>query len=235
MRYLKTLLLISIVLITFISQSTYSQNINGQIVYSAEFNMDNSKSLSMDSDKLLYILSFSSNESIFKKQDVLVNENDKKLGLVTIFAGNGIFYSNVKANERINQKEYYGELFLVDYPLIKWELTQEEKMIGKYSCLKATAVKYFKNRKGITKEREVVAWYTTEIPVNFGPKEYDNLPGLILELQEGNLTFSALKIELNLDSLVINKPIEGKKVSSEEYENIVKKLTQDFMKKHQNN
>ena len=137
MRYLKTLLLISIVLITFISQSTYSQNINGQIVYSAEFNMDNSKSLSMDSDKLLYILSFSSNESIFKKQDVLVNENDKKLGLVTIFAGNGIFYSNVKANERINQKEYYGELFLIDTPLINWTLTQEKKMIGEYSCFKA--------------------------------------------------------------------------------------------------
>lgn len=100
MRYLKSLLLIGIVLITIISHGAYSQNINGQIVYSAEFNLDNSKSLSMDSDKLLYILSFSSNESIFKKQDVLVNENDKKLDLVTIFAGNGSFYSNVKANER---------------------------------------------------------------------------------------------------------------------------------------
>lgn len=232
MKYLNSWKLLSMFLITFFVQKTYNQNLNGQIIYSAEFKTDKGMPSTIKLDKILYALSFSNNESIFKKQDVLLNDNKGKLDLVTIFAGNGIFYTNVSSNERINQKEYYGELFLIDTPLINWTLTQEKKMIGKYSCFKATAVKYIKNRKGIVKEREVTAWYTPQISMNYGPKEYNNLPGLILELQEGNLTFLAIKIELDIDSLIINKPKAGKKVTLEGYEDIVKKMTQDFIQKH---
>ncbi len=216
----------------FFIKKSYGQNVNGRIIYAAEFITNKNLPSTISRDRINYVLSFNKSESVFKKQIDLKNENENKLDMVTIFAGNGVFYNNFKTSTRLNQKEYYGELFLINTPLINWTLTNEEKMIGNYSCFKATAVKYIKTRKGLIKERKIVAWFSPQISANFGPKEYNNLPGLILELQEGNLIFSAIKIELNIDSIKIVKPTRGKKVSLNEYDVIVKKMTQDFIRKH---
>jgi GLPGLI family protein len=54
----------------------------------------------------------------------------------------------------------------------KWNLQNETKKIGKFTCNKATA-KF--------RGREYIAWYTTEIPLPYGPWKLQGLPGLILE------------------------------------------------------
>ena len=60
-------------------------------------------------------------------------------------------------------------------PIIKWNLKYKEtKKIGKYSCKKATAV---------FRGTDIVAYYTTEIPVSVGPFKFNGLPGLILEVK----------------------------------------------------
>ena len=74
-------------------------------------------------------------------------------------------------------------------------------------------------------ERKVIAWYTPEIPYNFGPKDYNGLPGLILELQEDNLLISASKISIKLkEKKLIKTPTQGKKVTLREYDSIVKAI-----------
>jgi GLPGLI family protein len=75
-------------------------------------------------------------------------------------------------------------------------------------------------------KRNVVAWYCPKIPVSFGPKGYGDLPGLILELEEKNITFGAKKITLNPTNIIIEKPSKYKIVSEIEYEKMVDKSMQ---------
>lgn len=242
MKILKVIKIIIVVGFLFISNNMFSQFSKGKIVYSAEFNINSTKSnnvrkkskINVDNiikrqDKSLYNLTFMETESLFQKEKVLKSDENRGLNLVAIFAGEGIFYTNLELKENLNQKEFIGELFLIENPLVDWTLTQETKQIGSYSCYKAKAIKYIETRKGDKKERVVTAWYTPQIPVNFGPNEYNGLPGLILELSEGNLTFSATKIVLNTESKVtIHKPKKGRKVTLEEYNKIVKKMSTDL-------
>ena len=78
---------------------------------------------------------------------------------------------------------------------LQWNLINEQKVINGYTCFKATQQKQLKLKK-TDRTYLVVAWYCPAIPIGNGPKEFGNLPGLILELQDGKITFLASKIEL---------------------------------------
>lgn len=70
--------------------------------------------------------------------------------------------------------------------------------------------------------KEIVAWYTPEIPVSNGPGEYWGLPGLILEVSAGNTAILCSKIIINpKDKIEIEAPKKGKVVSQEEYDEIM--------------
>ncbi|WP_240614833.1 GLPGLI family protein [Polaribacter filamentus] len=71
--------------------------------------------------------------------------------------------------------------------------------MGTYTCYKATYTKEIENTtmsivNGETKEvknKETIvttAWYTTQIAISNGPKDYQGLPGLILEINDGKNT-----------------------------------------------
>src|SRR5690606_32559800 len=66
-----------------------------------------------------------------------------------------------------------GRDYLLDeeMPELDWEILEDTKDIGGYICQKAVA-----NFKG----RVYEAWFTTEIPMPFGPWKLQGLPGLIL-------------------------------------------------------
>jgi GLPGLI family protein len=74
-------------------------------------------------------------------------------------------------------------------------------------------------------EREIVAWFTNDIPVAAGPSKYGTLPGMILkmDINDGNITFTATEIEVRLlEKGEIKEPKRGKEVTREEYDAIVK-------------
>ncbi len=71
-----------------------------------------------------------------------------------------------------------------------WKLYKEVKIIANYKCHKATT-----NFRG----RKYVAWYTTDIPVNFGPWKFKGLPGLILEV-----TDKSKEVLIQLTNLSLN-------------------------------
>jgi GLPGLI family protein len=180
-----------------------------------------------DPGKANFTLLFNTNASTFK-EDKYLKTNDKKFNLVKILSGGGSYYTNKTTKKILNQSESFGEVFLIELPPIKWILTQERKKIGKYTCYKATTTKLVENRKGIT-TNNIIAWYAPKINVNYGPQEYGGLPGLILELRQGNLQCLATEIALNLkENVVCKQPTRGKKVTLEEHKKIMKDLDSKF-------
>jgi GLPGLI family protein len=70
---------------------------------------------------------------------------------------------------------------------MKWALVNDTMTIMGYPCFKATT-KY--------RGRNYTAWYTTEIPMSYGPLKFGGLPGLIINLSEEKAIFN-LNAELS--------------------------------------
>jgi GLPGLI family protein len=64
-----------------------------------------------------------------------------------------------------------------ELPKIDWIITSDNQKIGNFVCTKATAE---------FRGRNYTAWFTTEIPLPFGPWKLHGLPGLILEAYDTN-------------------------------------------------
>lgn len=221
-----------------ISLNIFSQS--GEIIYEAEIiPIDFESKLKSDTisetqkaslraifknqPKVLYQLVFNKNESFFEKSQTMDDAN-RSLNFAESKVGKGVFYTNRPKKLIINQKFYSGEDFLISVPPFEWKLTQETKKIGNYVCYKATTIKHVESRNG-KMQRAVTAWYTTQIPYNYGPKDYNGLPGLILELQEDNLLINATKITIQpTKKKIIEKPSIGQEVNQQEFDSIVKKL-----------
>ncbi|QMU66720.1 MAG: GLPGLI family protein [Flavobacteriaceae bacterium] len=180
--------------------------------------------------KANFKLRFNKNASVFK-EDKKLKINERKINLIKIMIGKGVFYTDKNAKKIVHQKEAFGELFLIDVPKVKWNLTQETKKIGNYICYKANTEKEGENKRG-TFVKKITAWYTPELPVNYGPKDYFGLPGLIIELREGPLLYRASEINISLKkNIQIQKPTKGKKVTLEQYNDIAKEMIHNYHKR----
>lgn len=83
-----------------------------------------------------------------------------------------------------------------------------------YECMKATTTH---------NDKDIVAWFAPQIPMQVGPRKYGHLPGAILMLSEedGKVEIMATKVTLDEQSEEVKKPTKGKKVTSEEYEKVI--------------
>jgi GLPGLI family protein len=238
--------ILSIIVLIFLSNVAIGQNtFNGTVTYEAKLkkiNIDEELKGKNISDEIKqhllneinntksinYILKFTKTESKFIKEDVLEVKQSSKV--LEILAGRGEFYSNPNSKIILEEKETLGSDFLISYPLIEWKLTNESKKIGDYLCYKAISAIKVENSTGI-QSKGIIAWYTTKIPVHFGPNRFCGLPGLILELQSGKLVYKALKIELNSKKEIkIKKPTKGKKITTKELNILARKLREDRRK-----
>jgi GLPGLI family protein len=79
----------------------------------------------------------------------------------------------------------------------------------------------------------ITAWYTPEIPVNQGPEKYWGLPGLILEVNDGQTTILCSKIILNpKNKAVIIASRKGKVISQKDYDELVIKKMKEFRERN---
>ncbi len=188
-----------------------------------------------------YILTFNKEESVYREDEELSSPQPQmSTGGVMIKAlgggGSDILYKNTKESSFVNQNELLGKMFLIKDQLEtrEWKLESDTKNIGEYSCYKATFTEEVEimeanfgddskddEPKTRTETRTVTAWYTPQIPVSNGPEQYQGLPGLILELNDGNQQIVCSKIVLNPeDKVTIKKPTQGKEVNQEEFDQI---------------
>lgn len=123
-------------------------------------------------------------------------------------------YNDNSRKERISSIKYYGETFLISERLepIEWQIMQETKKIDSYNVKRAEAV---------VDGRNVIVWFTDEIPISAGPSYYMGLPGLILQAQFGKRLITATKIEPLGEGISIAAPTEGQKYSRAEYHQLI--------------
>lgn len=93
-----------------------------------------------------FILNFNKTASIYKEEEKLEASTQGGGGfrMMSSFAGGGgTFYKNVKDKQYINDKDFMGKEFLVKDSLtsLAWKMEAETRVIGGYTCYKATAVK----------------------------------------------------------------------------------------------
>lgn len=129
----------------------------------------------------------------------------------------------LKVSREMDNKLY---LIKVDFTKINWNLTRETKVI-----------KGFNVKKAIYEEGDLLleAWYATEIKSKCGPDNYNNLPGLILEMRKSfktvpdqYMTYKLESIQLDI-SLKFTEPNKGKLINQEEF----KKLESEYKKRVQ--
>lgn len=238
------------IFILFFSLGLCSQNTKGQASYVVKISTNNdffkdrkvpeqAKQRFMEMQSKLsvknYVLAFDKETSLFveieeEEEQAPGDDRGRRRGgfmrMMMSSQNSGTIYKNALENKLVAQKEIYGKQFLIkdDLPKLDWVMDNEIKMIGNYTCFKATTklTKEVENEEGEkeTIEIPITAWYTIEVPVNQGPDMYWGLSGLILELHEGSgKVFICSKIQFGGEEEVeIKAPTKGKKISLEKYE-----------------
>ena len=234
---MKKLIIILTALLPF---SVFAQNTEGEVAYDEKVNLhisvseENEQIRAMLPEHQIFkkVLYFNEGESLYKDVPRSEEEGDQ-----TVEGGDGNFkfvmkmtapdnktYKNLADNKKVDQQEFMGKKFLIVDKTDKyeWKLTGEQKMILDYPCMRATYQ---------DTTREVEAWFTPQIPVSTGPGSYGQLPGLILELSidGGKRTITATEVKLGpLEKGVMEKPTNGKKVTQEEFKQIVEEKTKEM-------
>ena len=196
------------------------------------------------------LLTFNKNEALF--EEVVALEKPKPMqggmSISVSMSGDGDKYMNTKDKISYTEEDIFGDEFVIkdSLPKIAWQITNETKIIGDYNCVKATYIEpvskndleayeryqektkngkpsFFEMKK--PEPKTITAWYTSEIPVSFGPNGVWGLPGLILQLENENYIYFCTKVSIkNNETVKIKIPNSGKVISKKEYEKYEKKM-----------
>lgn len=202
--------------------------------------------LTNESHRQTYTLKFTKNESHYKREEKLTKPNflELKGAMVVVHPPSlNIYYKNFDNNSYTRQVEIEDKKFLIkdSIPNQEWQLTSETKNIGNYTCYKAvlkdSVIEMKTNEDGLLEENvknmTITAWYTPQIPVSNGPREFGGLPGLILEINDGELTLICSKIVMNPEKrFKIKKPRKGKVITNAKYLGIQKKKREEALERN---
>lgn len=144
-----------------LSLSAFSQkDFQGKAIYQSKttINMDDwgGQKMSPERKKMImdriknrlektYILTFNKIESSYKEEEKLESPTaggGRFGGMMSSFTP-GTQYKNIKDGAFLQDQEFFGKQFLIKDELekLEWKISGETKQIGKYMCMKATAMK----------------------------------------------------------------------------------------------
>lgn len=247
---LKNSLFLLLLFINFIQ----AQEFQGRAIYiSKQFNnvVFDTKSMSDEKVKALnekinkmfektFVLNFNKAESIYQQEQKLKETGSRGSTFASELEGE--LYKNNQTKKYLKAEEFANKNYIISDVLknYNWDLTQESKKIGGYTCYKAISitkvtkkelqeyevekVKQSKNKTSFfnlekPKDKIITVWYNPEIPVSHGPNQYWGLPGLIMEVFENNLIILCSKVILNpKDKKSIKAPKNGKIISQNAYD-----------------
>ena len=193
----------------------HAQQKQGKVTYErvsqmrARFNINGVENDMPQTRKDNFELTFGNNQSIWKagekpeEDDHGGGENGGMQIRMVVAGADDAVYNNFETGKKVEKRELFDKTFIVDDSIratTKWKMTGETKTILGFSCMKATATNVSKQtrmtmndgkmeRTELEDTANIVAWFSTSIPVSAGPAEYQGqLPGLILcEQRKTNL------------------------------------------------
>lgn len=122
---------------------------------------------------------------------------------------NGIIYKNFTTKQIQEQTEFADNNYIIDdtIKVQPWKLADETKSILGHPCKKASM-------KTIT-GNVVSAWYAEDMPVPAGPENFGGLPGTVLaiDMNNGEVVFTANEIKPAVNIKELSKPISGKHIT----------------------
>ena len=240
---------------------TLAQQKEGKVIYTRTAQMqmrinDNDQLSQMlpksRTDK--FELTFGNNQSLWKHVDEDDNSdemsgNGMQIRMVTQ-GQNDIVFHDFGAAKRTEQRDMMDKKFIVTDSIRKlnWKLTGETQTLLGHVCQKAIAQRTGKRtqmtmdngkmeRKEINDTTNIVAWFTSDIPVPAGPEVQGQLPGLILalDMNNGRMVYKALDIQTKVDIASIKEPTKGKKLTPDEFVKERDKMMQEMQKNNQGN
>ncbi len=156
---------------------------------------------------------------------------------------NEVTYVNYASGTRVDQREVMEKNFVVTDTIqkVQWKLSEETKPMLNFTARKATGSTIV-NRPRITMENgemkremvtdtlQVVAWYTTDVPVPTGPGFQGQLPGLILELDinKGQTVTRAIEFSPKVALNKIKEPKDGKRLTAAEFSKEREKMMEEM-------
>lgn len=234
-----------------------------------DIKLDSAKTAKMNSDPMYkqimeglskpnnqeYKLEFSATESSYEEVKELAKPSKPTNGFsISISASGGVgsmIYKDLTAGEYVKKGNIMGKDFIIidKLPTYNWQLHNETKKIGNFTCFKATYIpepdEILEVEEEEKKEEEktglldmtgsdydptITAWYTPDIQVSNGPGEFHGLPGLIVEVKVDNTIILLQSIEMNPEKeLKLTKPKGGKKINQEDFDALQKKKSEELM------
>lgn len=169
-------------------------------------------------DDIKYKLKVSNLESVYEIDKEFTKKHaEKNVKFAQNVGGRGVYYSNFKDKVSLNQKEFFGDIYLIEQEMPVWNLTSDTKKIDGVECFKAYSVKKVDNGKRQF-DKVTTVWYAPSFPYSFGPMNSNGLPGLVFELQENEVILHLTQIEFFDIEFKIDVPEKGIKMTESQYQ-----------------
>jgi GLPGLI family protein len=199
-------------------------------------------------------LTFGNNQSLWKQgeqeEEDAPSFGGEGMQVRMISAGsNDVLYTNLETAKRVEKRELFDKSFIVDDTInvLKWKMTGETKTVLNMPCMKAVATRISTRmmmnmdngkmeRKEVQDTANIIAWFTSSVPVSAGPAEYQGqLPGLILEMDisNGRQTFKAVSISEKADLAAIKEPTGKKHLTAAEFAKERDKMLKEMQENNQ--
>ena len=224
----------------------------------ARFNINGVDQVVPQTRKDNFELTFGNNQSLWKAAE---QENDDPNSNFSTFSDGGarvhmivagsndVLYCNFETGKKTEKKEFLDKTFIIDDSVrsLKWKMTGETKTILNMPCMKATATNISTRtmmtmddgkmeRKEVQDTANIIAWFTSSIPVSAGPAEYQGqLPGLILEMDvnNGRQTYMATGFSEKADLAIIKEPTGKKHYTPDEFKKEREKMMKEMEQNNQ--
>ena len=211
-----------IFIIIIISQFAFSQNNSDKILLIEydEYRIFRQGFINLDLGTLLVSDDYSYYSS--KVQKKITNNSVPDVNAIMFKAGKGnveiLPEIVIDRKQSLLTERLYDDLQLMNYyavieplPKMKWKLSTEQKVIGKYNCKKATV-----EFRGRTYE----AWYTLQIPISLGPWKFNGLPGIILAVEDQTGIYKWQARLVSYKNNITKKELLVKTASDSKFESI---------------
>lgn len=128
----------------------------------------------------------------------------------------GVYYADLSKNVVYNEKTYNDQDIVIKYNIsdLKWNITDETAVINGYKVTKATAKYKLEKDKGKQIMRDVVAWFSEDMPIKVAPMHFYGLPGLVVKLETKGISY-------------LLSSVKGKKVNVDYKINTKKMISED--------